>query len=294
MQRPHFPTPLAALLLVIGAWLVTFFGVSLQIDPGDPQAPLDPGFAGVAQALGFGLVATLAARRVPGPQAERLGLTPLAMRYWPLVAMGVPMAIVASELDNWLAMALPAIDPEAFQRALEELRTLTPLAVAQAVIFRVGIEPVVTEFLFRGVIQQGLIAYLGRFAGVAITAALSVDFASAIATNGSPGSAAIVSLLLGIGLGYLRIGTGSLLAVILVRATWNALGLFGVIYAAEFPVPGFNTFGEHIDPVLLATCLACVVWAGAELLRAVREQPVVLPIVEDVESHEEDDGGNFL
>lgn len=294
MLRPHFPTPLGALLLVIAAWLITFFGVSLQIDPGDPQAPLDPGFAGIAQALAFGLVATFGARRVPGPQAERLGLTPLAARYWLLVAMGVPLAIVASELDNWLSAFLPAIDPEAFQNALEELRALTPLAVAQAAIFRVGIEPVVTEFLFRGVIQQGLIAYIGRFPGVAITAVLSVDFASAIATNGSPGSAAIVSLLLGIGLGYLRIGTGSLLAVILVRAAWNALGLFGVIYAEEFPVPGFNTFGEHVDPILFTACLACVVWAAMELARSVREQPVVLPIVEEAEPHEEDDGGSFL
>jgi membrane protease YdiL (CAAX protease family) len=289
MQGPHFPTPLAALLLVIGAWMVMFMGVSLIIDPNNPQAPLDPGYAGIAQALAFGLVATLGARRVPGPQAERIGLTPLATRYWPIVLMAVPAAVVASEVDNWLSAWLPTLDPEAFQQALEELRALTPLAVAQAAIFRVGIEPVVNEFLYRGVIQQGLVAYLGRFTGVAITAVLSVDFASALATNGSPGSAAIVSLGLGIGLGYLRIGTGSLLAPIIVRALWNGLGLFGVIYAEEFPIAGFNTFGEHTDPILLAACLACVVWGALELSRAVKEQPVVLPIVEEPEPEQDDD-----
>ena len=124
MLRPHFPTPLTALLLVLAAWFVSMLGVTLLIGPfssgGTPT--LDPGFAGIAQALGFGLVATLAARRVPGPQAERLGLTPLAWRYLPLIAMGAPLAIVASELDNLLAIPFPAADTEAITSAFARIR----------------------------------------------------------------------------------------------------------------------------------------------------------------------------
>jgi len=294
MLRPHFPTPLAALALVLAAWLVTFFGVTLQLDPSEPQRAIDPGLAGIAQALGFGLVATFAARRVPAPQARRLGLSPLALRYLPLVAMGAPFAIVASELDNWLSIPFPGSAPEALELALEQIRGLTPLAITQAAIFRVGIEPVVTEFLFRGVLQQGLIAYVGRFRGVLITAALSIDLASTFATNGSPVSAVVLSLCLGISLGYLRLGTGSLLAPILVRATWNGMGLFGVVYAEEFPVPGFNTYGDHTHPVLLAACSACVVWASIELLRALRSQPSVLPIEQEPEPEEDDEGPGFF
>lgn len=298
MQGPHFPTPITALLLVIGAWLATLLamliGVSLAVDPSDPVASIDPGFQWIAQALGFGLVATLAARRLPGPQAERIGLVPLRSRYWLIVAMGVPAAIVASELDNWLATLLPSEDPEAFRAALEQLRDLSSLAIAQAAIFQLGIEPVVTEFLFRGVIQQGMIAYLGRFGGVTVTAVLSVALPSALAVNSSAGATVIISLLLGFCLGYLRVGTGSLLAPILVRAAWNAMALFGIVFADDFPVPGFNTFGEHTDPVLFSACLACVVWGGLELTRAAAQQPVVLPIVEEPEPESEDDEGGFF
>ena len=294
MLRPHFPTPLAALVLVLAAWMMTFFGVMLQFEPGDTQPTIDPGFAFIAQALGFGLVATLAARRVPAPQAARLGLTPLSLRFLPLVLMGAPFAIVASELDNWLTIPFPNSDPETLQQALEQLRELTPLAISQAAIFRIGIEPVVTEFLFRGVIQQGLIAYLGRFTGVLITAALSVDLSAAFAANGTPISGLVLSLLMGLALGYLRIGTGSLLAPILVRATWNGMGLFGVVYAEEFPIPGFNTFGDHTHPILLAACSACIVWASIELVRAQRVPPVVLPIEEEPEPEEDDEGSGFF
>jgi len=294
MLRPHFPTPIAALALVFAAWVVTGSLALLQLDPGDARPQLDPGLTGIAQVIGFGLIATLAARRVPGPQGERLGLSPLALRFIPLVAMGVPFALVASEIDNWLSMAFPTADPEAIQRQLEAMRGMTPLAVTQVAIVAIGLEPVVTEFLFRGVIQQGLISYLGRFTGVLVTAALSLNLASLIASNGSPVSATLLSLMLGLSLGYLRIATGSLLAPILVRATWNGLGLFGVVYAEQFPVAGFNTTGDHVHPILFTACAACVVWGAIELMRALRDRPLVLPIEEDPEPEEDDEGAGFF
>ena len=50
-----------------------------------------------------------------------------------------------------------------------------------------------------------------------------------------------------------------------------------------------NTFGDHTDPVLFAACFACVIWGALELTRAVKEQPIVLPIVEEPEPEEDDD-----
>ena len=295
MLRPHYPTPVVAVALVLAAWFVTWLGIALQLDPDATEQSIDPGFLGIAQAVGFGLVATLAARRVPAPQAARLGLGGLALRYLPIVAMAAPFAIVASELDNWLALAFPGPESELIDEALARARDLTTLAIVQAAIFRIGIEPVVTEFLFRGVIQQGLVAYLGRPTGVILTAALSLDLAAAIATGGSPVSNLVLSMLLGIALGYLRIGTGSLLAPILVRATWNAMMLFGLVFAEQFPVSGFNTFnGDHTHPALLGACSACVVWASIELIRALRLQPVVLPIEEEPDPEEDDESAGFF
>ena len=71
--------------------------------------------------------------------------------------------------------------------------------------------------------------------------------------------------------------------------------VFGVVYAEQFPVPGFNTFGgDHTSPILLAACSACVVWAAIELLRALRFHPVVLPIEEEPDPEEDDDGAGFF
>jgi len=294
MLRPHFPTPIVAILLVFVAYFVTSLGLTLQLDPEEAEQAIEPGFLGIAQAIGFGLIATFAARRVPAPQAERLGLGPMSLRYLPVVLMAVPFAIVVSEIDNWLALILPASDPEALERALANAPEWTPLAIAQAAIFRIGIEPVVMEFLFRGVIQQGLIAYLGRLTGVMVTAALSLDL-GAFATSGSPVSGLMLSMLLGLTLGYLRIGTGSLVAPILARGLWNAMGLFAVVYATEFPISGFNTFnGEHTHPILLAACSACVVWAAIELLRSLRGVPIVLPIEEEPDPEEDDESTGFF
>ena len=295
MLRPHYPTPIVAVVLVLAAWIATSFGIALQVDPESTEQSIDYGFVGIAQAIGFGLVATLAARRVPAPQAARLGMGPLALRYLPLVVMAAPFAIVVSELDNLLALVFPGPDRAELTEALANARNMTSLAVTQAVIIRVGLEPVVTEFLFRGVIQQGLIAYLGRPIGVILTAALSLDLSSAVGAGGSAVSNLVLSMALGIALGYLRVGTGSLMAPILVRATWNAMMLFGLVYADRFPVQGFNTFdGSHTHPALLGACSACVVWAAIELIRALRLQPVTLPIEEEPDPEEDEEGSGFF
>ena len=63
-----FPGPLAALALTFAAVFSTAIVVTIVGDMPFIAA------VGIGQAIGLGGVATLAARRVPEPQAERLGL----------------------------------------------------------------------------------------------------------------------------------------------------------------------------------------------------------------------------
>ena len=66
----HFPSPAVAFALTMGAWLVTGFLIALL------GREIDIVSLGMGEVFGFGLVATLAARRVPEPQAERDGAQP--------------------------------------------------------------------------------------------------------------------------------------------------------------------------------------------------------------------------
>ncbi len=90
-----FPTVGTALLLTFGAIVAGGLVGLLFIDLGPLAAE------GLGTALGIGVVATLAARRVGDPQAQRLGFVSLEWRAWPLVLGLVPTIFLASELDNF-------------------------------------------------------------------------------------------------------------------------------------------------------------------------------------------------
>ncbi len=63
----------------------------------------DMGAIGVGQALGLGMVATLAARNVPDPQRERLGLCGFDIALMPTLLLLLPV-VVASVA--WLILQL--------------------------------------------------------------------------------------------------------------------------------------------------------------------------------------------
>ena len=114
--RPPFPSPTTALLLTFGASFAALV-ISVVIFEEPDVASL-----GIGEALGVGGVATLAARRVPEPQAERLGLRGFSPRLLPLLLCLVPFVFLASELDNWardLDAHLPSLVPEAALEAPE-------------------------------------------------------------------------------------------------------------------------------------------------------------------------------
>ena len=295
MLRPHFPSPLIALLLVMTSWVLMSLGLALQMDTEGPTVAPDVGQLGIAMAIAFGLVASLAARRVPAPQPERLGLRGFDPNLLVALVLLVPFVVVASEIDNWIALAFPSGSPEDRAEAIEEfLANDTTLALAQRAIFLVGLQPVVVEWLMRGVVLQGAIAHLGRAGGLAFTALVGIGTIS-IGGSGSAASLLVLSVVAGVVLGAVRIASGSILAPILLHMAWNAVGIAATATAKTHPIPGFNAIEPgHTPALLLLVSIVCVGVALATVARAMSEQPVVLPIEEEPEPEEDEEGGGFF
>jgi len=291
-QPPTSPEPYPDL---VGALMLTLFAMLAAALVGVAFIGLGTLAAvGVGQAIGVGAVATIAARRVPEPQTERLGLRGFEPRMLPLILCLIPAVLVASELDNiaWelsdhdaeaVAEELAASDAEsesgengALEKAAEEPRPSLidfedPMSVMQATIVIVGISPVVEEFLFRGVIQQGLVARLGFVRGLSLVALLWTLLRPAPITD-IPRliAAGIASFLLGWGLGIVRIATGSVLASILLASSWSAIGLAALALEGRFDLVGMNVEGSHLPIPILVASLALVAWSGHTLYHEAR------------------------
>jgi membrane protease YdiL (CAAX protease family) len=228
---------------------------------------------------------------VPPPQAERLGLRGFPSSFLLVLVLLLPMSVLVSELLNLAHGLFPPPDAgEVAQRVVERLDTSTALGAVETAIVVVGIAPVVEEWLYRGVVQQGLVAHLGRVRGVLITACLfsfahfepSLSVASSLATF-------VATLPVGLILGAVRLATGSLLAAILLHASYNGVSLAALELAEQIPVAGYNAPGDHTPLTVLLPAAVAVCIALAVVLRGAREAPVALPIPEP--SEEEDDAG---
>jgi membrane protease YdiL (CAAX protease family) len=235
---------------------------------------------GVGEAIGVGAVASFAARRVPEPQRERLGLRGFDAAFVPHLVALLPALVVLSELDNVLrAFAPPPQVPEEIEELQEDFVGTGPIAVVQTVLVAVGIAPIVEEWMFRGVIQQGLVAHLSRARGVVLTAGLyaMVHVGPAPSTSGSL-SPFLSSFVLGMILGAVRLATGSVLAPILLSAGIGALGLVAIGVADVLPVRGLNTPEGHTPLALLVPSIAAVAWGMRGVIAAARESPVAIPL----------------
>jgi membrane protease YdiL (CAAX protease family) len=243
---------------------------SLALAVATPTAAL-----GIGILVAVGGVAAFGASRVPPPQAERLGLRGLGPSHLLAVALLLPSFLLVSEVDNWVrALAPPPDAPVLAERARERIATETPLALVETLIVVSGLVPIAEEWLFRGVIQQGLVARLGAAGGVAATAAL---FA---AGHGSPGisaaawlAAAAANFGTGIMLGVARLATGSLLAPILLHAGMNGLGTASIALQERVPIPGLNAPGAHTPLALLLPAAAAVTLGFVLLRRPARAAP---------------------
>ncbi|MCP3984291.1 MAG: CPBP family intramembrane metalloprotease [bacterium] len=270
-----FPSPGIATALTLGAYVVMIFVAA-------PLAAAGHGVAGLAagMVLGFGGVGSLAARRVPAPAELRLGLCGFQPRLLLLVLMLVPLTFWLSELENivaiWLERPEPASAVDSSSGGGSGLRTL------EIMLFAVLLRPVIEEFFFRGVIQQGAVAHLGARGGLVWSTVL---FALARSLTGPTHEyAAIViiaqSLFEGAALGGLRLATGSLLPGILLQGLMNGVGLVALSVADDFPIQGFTTFDGHTNPALLAGSLLLIGWAALKMRRLHAGAPPLPPAPE--------------
>ncbi len=277
--RP-FPGPLAAVLLCLGAWFATGACV-VALAPDLENISL--GVLGMGQALGMGAVASIAARWVAEPQPVRLGLQGFAPSLlWPIVAL-VPLSVVVSELVNIAHALYPPPDASELEELLaDRLDTDSWLSALETTIVVVGLAPVIEEWLYRGVVQQGLIGHLGRAGGVFATACL---FGLAHFQPGHSAAASLATFVavlpLGIVLGVVRIATGSLLGAILLHAGYNAIGVAGMALRERVPIDGFNVPGTAHTPVEIWVPCALVAMLGlVPLWRLAREAPADPPLPE--------------
>jgi membrane protease YdiL (CAAX protease family) len=280
-----YPDLRGALLLTIGAILATgliglfFFGLGAMAA------------IGIGHAIAVGAIATLAAKRVAEPQADRIGLRSFDPKVLPLVLCLVPAILLANELDNFAtdwstpqtenterfeidSLARDTFEttaPEQDAGQASEARKLgvdlkDPWTVAQAFIIYVGIAPVVEEFFFRGVLQQGIVARLGLVRGVAFVAFLySLFHLPAVPVLSRFLLGVISSFGMGCLLGLVRVATGSVLGSIVLASSWAAIGIASFALENRVPLPGMNVEDTHLPISVAIASVGLVVWA----LRAV-------------------------
>ena len=259
-----YPGPLqAALLTLLGVFLALLVAASV--------APLVTPTAalGLAAVAGLGTAGALGASGIPRPHGARVGLRGLRLRHLLPLLLLLPIALLASEIDNVVLAAFPA--PDAPQIA-EEVRTKLPtdagLALLESLLVAVGLVPVVEEWFFRGVIQQGLVARLGARGGVLLTA---LYFALGHGAPGlSPGAWVGVmaqSFAFGLVFGFARHKTGSILASLFLHVGVNLAGVLALAYAGSVAIPGYNAPGAHTPAALLLPAAAAVAVGLALLAR---------------------------
>jgi membrane protease YdiL (CAAX protease family) len=211
--------------------------------------------------LGFGGAGTLAARAMPPPADQRIGLTGFAPRLLLPLLLLVPVVLLASELDNQVAERLfEGAQPAAAQPS-------GPLEILEWVLFGVLLRPVLEEFFFRGVVQQGVVAALGPNGGVAFTAVLFALVRASLLLGDAYHATSFGLQALGLGmlLGFVRLASGSILASALLLCTIEAAGISAWALRDTLPIPGFNGEGRYTPLEWLAPAALCVA-AGVWLL----------------------------
>ena len=222
------------------------------------------------------------ARYAPPPQAERLGLRGMRLRFLVPLLLLIPVALLASELDNVVRAVLSQAQGSELQELRQNLSSAGVLELLQGAIVAVGILPVVSEWFYRGVVQQGLVAQLGAGRGIVITALL---YAVAL-SHGAVGpsfvlwfAATLSEFAAGIAYGVARHYSGSLLAPILLHLALNASGSLALGFAGRFPIPGFNAAGAH-TPIQYLIPAAVSVALGVALFVRLCESPRPVPPLE--------------
>jgi membrane protease YdiL (CAAX protease family) len=193
-----------------------------------------------------------------------------------------PVIILASEIDNWMPDFLPPLQvpPEATAPTDPEVQQLETV---ELIITMVLLRPVLEEFFFRGVIQQGLVAHLGAVGGVLQTALLSGVAGGGIFLVLAPNHAASAgaqAAFVGVVYGVLRHASGSLLAPIFAAVFY---GLLSYAVTALAFIPGTVGSDVHTPLAILAPCALSValgLWLAIHWRLAIPDPPVPPPPLE--------------
>jgi membrane protease YdiL (CAAX protease family) len=256
------PRPLGALVLTAFAWAVLVLVTVLAT----PSAGGTLGLA-LGMLLGFGGAGTLAARAVPPPADRRIGLAGFPPRLLLPLVLLVPVVLLTSEIDNQVSAQLFAGQkPPVPERSPSSLDTL------EWVLFGVLLRPVLEEFFFRGVVQQGVVAALGAGGGIAFTAVLFALVRASLFVNDAyhATSLGLQAFALGVLLGFARLASGSILASALLLSAIEACGLLAHGLRDALPIPGFNAAGAHTPLAWLAPAALSVALGLWQLARASR------------------------
>jgi membrane protease YdiL (CAAX protease family) len=108
-----YPDPRSAFLLTVATFVASGFIGIFFLGLGAVAA------IGIGQAVAVGTIATISAKRIPEPQAERIGLRSFDPRALPMVLCLVPAILLGSELDNYATDWSP-VDVEAGLEAEED------------------------------------------------------------------------------------------------------------------------------------------------------------------------------
>lgn len=254
-RAPH-PRLGAALGYALLAWiLIGWTGAAVHAAGGSPALA-----RGVGLVLGLGGAGALAALRIPAPHGDRVGLHPLRRPALAGVVLLAPAVVLGSALDGALEGLLPPEQAEALQARREApIASPEPAARVETLVLGCGLAPVLEEWFFRGLLQQGLVGQLGGTAGVLATAAL---FAL---VHGDPtlslGAGAVVVTVVfayGLLLGIARLWSGSLLGAVVLHALLNGVQVASAYARTALPVPGLSAPGSTASVALLGGAAGCV------------------------------------
>ncbi|MEE3328008.1 MAG: type II CAAX endopeptidase family protein [Myxococcota bacterium] len=276
-----FPGPLAACMLALTGLFLSSLVASIMAGSGlAGNSPLMVSM-GIGYAIGLGGMATLAARAVPPPHDVRLGLQNFDPQLIPALLALLPCVFLLSEFNFYLEWVLPP-SPE-FIELREEmeilLRAESTFAALETVVVAVGIIPIVEGFFFFGVLQQGIVARMGRIRGMLlITVLYSVVHFPA---SGAPGDSVVplpTWLVLGALLCLVRLASGSILPVILVSSAFSIIHLAAKEDDPLFSVPAFNAPGSEVPALVFWPSLILVIWGISTLWKQAQKQPIAIPI----------------
>jgi hypothetical protein len=203
---------------------------------------------GMSAIVGFGVALALAAPRLRVPAPLAFGMVPARRITWLAVPLCVPWLLLVSELDNYVAHALPRVGDPAAVPTLDG-----PLALVELVLAVAIAAPVCQELFFRGLLQTALVPRLGRWRALLLVALLD-----GLALFPLFGPRALVSgAAQALALGFLREAAGSLRPALALHVAFGAVAV--VARLGAFGIPGFDdTSVAHTPPGwLVGAAVAC-------------------------------------